>query len=75
MAKQQKRKSNHARASGASFGVAGVSPALKARTAAAANGRRRRDACTTKEILLAGSGGQGVILAGKMLAQAAVAEG
>jgi len=29
----------------------------------------------TKEILLAGSGGQGVILAGKMLAQAAVAEG
>ena len=35
----------------------------------------RRDACVTKEILLAGSGGQGVILAGKMLAQAAVAEG
>jgi len=30
---------------------------------------------TTKEILLAGSGGQGVILAGKMLAQAAVASG
>ncbi|MBU4270859.1 MAG: 2-oxoacid:acceptor oxidoreductase family protein [Planctomycetes bacterium] len=29
----------------------------------------------TKEILLAGSGGQGLILAGKMLAQAAVAEG
>ncbi len=29
----------------------------------------------TREILLAGSGGQGVILAGKMLAQAAVAEG
>ena len=33
------------------------------------------DAGSTKEILLAGSGGQGVILAGKMLAQAAVAEG
>jgi len=29
----------------------------------------------TKEILLAGSGGQGVILTGKLLAQAAVAEG
>jgi len=29
----------------------------------------------TQEILLAGSGGQGVILTGKMLAQAAVAEG
>lgn len=29
----------------------------------------------TREILLAGSGGQGLILAGKMLAQAAVAEG
>jgi len=29
----------------------------------------------TREILLAGSGGQGVILTGKMLAQAAVAEG
>ena len=40
--------------------------------------RQRRagaDACATREILLAGSGGQGVILAGKMLAQAAVAEG
>ena len=33
------------------------------------------DAGATREILLAGSGGQGVILTGKMLAQAAVGEG
>jgi 2-oxoglutarate ferredoxin oxidoreductase subunit gamma len=53
---------------------AGVSPAAKAkRSPSKTNGRP--DACATKEILLAGSGGQGVILAGKMLAQAAVAEG
>jgi 2-oxoglutarate ferredoxin oxidoreductase subunit gamma len=43
-----------------------------ARRAPATNGQ---DATATREILLAGSGGQGVILTGKMLAQAAVGEG
>ncbi len=47
----------------------------RAKRSQASKVKGRRDACTTKEILLAGSGGQGVILAGKMLAQAAVAEG
>jgi 2-oxoglutarate ferredoxin oxidoreductase subunit gamma len=42
------------------------------RNVPAANGQ---DAGATREILLAGSGGQGVILTGKMLAQAAVGEG
>ena len=37
--------------------------------------KKRPPAEATKEILLAGSGGQGMILAGKMLARAAVAEG
>ena len=40
---------------------------------AVAAGRPAAEA--TQEILLAGSGGQGVILTGKLLAQAAVAEG
>ncbi len=64
---------------------AGVSPARKkagrrdactttagTRSVPATNGP---DATATREILLAGSGGQGVILTGKMLAQAAVGEG
>jgi 2-oxoglutarate ferredoxin oxidoreductase subunit gamma len=48
------------------------------RNAGAAAGRRlppAKPAPPTREILLAGSGGQGVILTGKMLAQAAVSEG
>jgi 2-oxoglutarate ferredoxin oxidoreductase subunit gamma len=44
-------------------------------SATAASTKGKRDAGATREILLAGSGGQGVILAGKLLAQAAVAEG
>ena len=47
---------------------------------ASSNGRAKAPAAKpklepTKEILLAGSGGQGMIFAGKMVAQAAVAEG
>lgn len=49
-----------------------VAPKAKAKSSSA-NGRTA--AHPTKEILLAGSGGQGVIFAGKMVAQAAVAEG
>jgi 2-oxoglutarate ferredoxin oxidoreductase subunit gamma len=61
MAKQQKRKEpRKSRRSN-------VAPAVASNVAPA------NDA--TKEILLAGSGGQGVILAGKMLAQAAMGEG
>ncbi len=45
---------------------AGGTPALTKRT---------QTPTATREILLAGSGGQGVILTGKMLAQAAVGEG
>ena len=49
-------------------------PNVKAKRKGVAAGERS-NADATKEILLAGSGGQGVILTGKMLAQAAVAEG
>jgi 2-oxoglutarate ferredoxin oxidoreductase subunit gamma len=60
-------------------GKVGAAVALPTRSrrgsTTAAPTKGRRDACTTKEILLAGSGGQGVILAGKLLAQAVVAEG
>jgi 2-oxoglutarate ferredoxin oxidoreductase subunit gamma len=50
------------------------SNAVKAKRKGVAAGERSK-ADATKEILLAGSGGQGVILTGKMLAQAALAEG
>ncbi len=50
------------------------SPA-QARRKGAAGGGRSKPAEATREILLAGTGGQGVILTGKMLAQAAVGEG
>ncbi|MBN1394841.1 MAG: 2-oxoacid:acceptor oxidoreductase family protein [Pirellulales bacterium] len=49
--------------------------AKKKSTKAKKPAKKRPAAEPTKEILLAGSGGQGVILAGKMLAQAAVSEG
>jgi len=72
MAKQQKRK-------GAKVGAAvALSSRSRRGSATAAPTRCTTVAPTkdsTKELLLAGSGGQGVILAGKMLAQAAVAEG
>lgn len=82
MAKQQKRKSSKSGTVSAKAGAA----VAKAGAAVALPTRARRGSTTaaptkvpappaTKEILLAGSGGQGVILAGKMLAQAAVAEG
>jgi 2-oxoglutarate ferredoxin oxidoreductase subunit gamma len=83
VAKQQKRKeprkSNRIKvgAAVAKVGAAVVLPHRSRRSSATAAPTRSaaptKDA--TKEILLAGSGGQGVILAGKMLAQAAVAEG
>ena len=80
MAKLQKRKEprkiegGRPRTAGAACG-AGVPPARSAKRLQTSKSEGRRDACTTREILLAGSGGQGVILAGKLLAQAAVAEG
>ena len=74
MAKQQKRKEPRNGRQAVACG-AGVWSAHKVKRLPAHKVERRRDACATKEILLAGSGGQGVILAGKMLAQAAVAEG
>jgi 2-oxoglutarate ferredoxin oxidoreductase subunit gamma len=51
--------------------------ATKTKTGAKAAAARERSAKTepTREILIAGSGGQGVVLTGKMLAQAAMAEG
>ncbi len=89
MAKRQRRKSGKAAKARAKVGAAVALPtrgrrgsataaptkmAAATRTAAPAKTARAvKDAA--KEILLAGSGGQGVILAGKMLAQAAVAEG
>jgi len=82
VAKQQKRKephkSNRAKvgAGNAKVGaVVALPPRSRRGSTTATPTKDRRDACPTKEILLAGSGGQGVILAGKMLAQAAVAEG
>jgi 2-oxoglutarate ferredoxin oxidoreductase subunit gamma len=83
VAKQQKRKNAKVGAGSNEVGAAVARPTRSRRgstTAAPTNKsasptKGRLDACVTKEILLAGSGGQGVILAGKMLAQAAVAEG
>jgi 2-oxoglutarate ferredoxin oxidoreductase subunit gamma len=89
MAKQQKRKSSKSGTAGAKVGAAvakvgaasnrvGAAVALPTRArrgSTTATPARTPKPAATKEILLAGSGGQGVILAGKMLAQAAVAEG
>lgn len=52
-------------------------PKLHSRKPSAAKTAKRlkQDSPPTKEILMAGSGGQGMILTGKMLAQAAVAKG
>jgi len=52
-----------------------VATRTKTDAKAAASGGRHAKTEPTREILIAGSGGQGVILTGKMLAQAAVAEG
>jgi 2-oxoglutarate ferredoxin oxidoreductase subunit gamma len=71
VAKQRKR--NESDKTTKSSGAGGP-PAVKAKRSPAKT-KARQDACPTKEILLAGSGGQGVIVVGKMLAQAAVAEG
>ena len=71
MDKQQKRKN-------AKVGTAkGSAAAVLARPARPRRGNAKATPTqpATKEILLAGSGGQGVILVGKMLAQAAIAEG
>jgi 2-oxoglutarate ferredoxin oxidoreductase subunit gamma len=83
VAKQQKRKiakgTGSAKVAAAS-GKVGAAVALpssprRSNTTAAPTKLAAPAKDATKEILLAGSGGQGVILAGKMLAQAAVAEG
>jgi Pyruvate/2-oxoacid:ferredoxin oxidoreductase gamma subunit len=76
VAKQQKRKEpRKSKPDKAAHCGAGVSPATNTKRSPAAKGKGRPEADATREILLAGSGGQGMILAGKMLAQAAVAEG
>ncbi len=54
---------------------AAKSSALKSSAPKSSAAKQRPAVEPTKEILLAGSGGQGVILTGKMLAKAAVAEG
>jgi 2-oxoglutarate ferredoxin oxidoreductase subunit gamma len=84
MAKRQRRNSGKVAKVGGRVGRAAVKLASAAtppsrgkrgRATAAATRTAKAAADATKEILLAGSGGQGVILAGKMLAQVAVAEG
>jgi 2-oxoglutarate ferredoxin oxidoreductase subunit gamma len=79
MTKQQKPKEPHkSKKDGTATGKVVAQPARFRRVSAIVTPTRKNgvpDAGATREILLAGSGGQGVILAGKMLAQAAVAEG
>jgi 2-oxoglutarate ferredoxin oxidoreductase subunit gamma len=81
MPKPQNRKSSAGRAKRNGQMVKKPKPQAKPAAAPARKARRVPlakpvpPADATREILLAGSGGQGVILTGKMLAQAAVGEG